>query len=82
MTADELKLQDLRHIEAVIARLENLNLAGCASAHRFITDIAYWQKRLLATCVAADSQRIFEERQRLLDRLSAMSSCVRKRSHA
>ena len=73
MSTDELEIQDLLHIEAVVTPLENLNLAGCASEHRFITDPDYWHRRLLGTCVVASSAQVITKKQDLLERLSAIS---------
>ena len=73
MSTDEPEIQDLLHIEAVIARPENLNLAGCASERRFITDPDYWHRRILHTCIAASSASVLAKRRQLLERLSAIS---------
>ncbi|MEI6002449.1 hypothetical protein H3V53_36620 [Paraburkholderia bengalensis] len=74
MSTDELEIQDLLHIEAVIARLDNLHLTACASGHGFITDPAYWHRRLQGACAAANSTQIINKKQDLLERLSAISS--------
>ncbi|MEI6001786.1 hypothetical protein H3V53_32915 [Paraburkholderia bengalensis] len=81
MSINELEIQDLLHIAAVITRLENFNLAGCASEHRFITDPDYWHRRLLGTCVVASSTQAITKKQALLERLSAISPRLR-RMHA
>ncbi|MEM5341379.1 hypothetical protein [Paraburkholderia azotifigens] len=81
MSTDEIEIQDLLHIEAVIARLERLNLAACASGHGFITDPVYWHSRLMGTCVVGKSPQLLRKKQDLLERLSAIPSRV-GRQHA
>ncbi|ACC76051.1 hypothetical protein PPMP20_18430 [Paraburkholderia phymatum] len=78
MSIDELEVQELLHIEAVLTRLENLNIAGCTSEHRFITDPAYWHRRLMDTCAGGSSAQLITKKQELLERLSAISHRLRR----
>jgi hypothetical protein len=73
MNVNELRRNELRHLEVVIKHLERLAHDKASSAGCFINKPAYWRSRVLQICPADAEPDIQDKARRLLTRLSAIS---------
>jgi hypothetical protein len=73
MNVNELKRNELRHLDAVITHLEIWPFNSVCAARSFINDSTYWKSRLFKISCANAEPDIEVKVRKLLDRLSVIS---------